>query len=379
MSDEKKSGASEQQIPGKDTEILIEKVREIEAAKREKAATEAKNLETKNLEKENTSKILGEKMEYTPVMSDDEAKKDMSRRSRRGFLIGGASAVFGILGYRWLRQPEQNWIYHRAFKFNEAVSQLYYSPARLAPEFARGRIGNLRVNGGEGMSEGFNPNAWRLQVVGLANPQAFPQYTDNIAYETAMDNNSEMKMTSELHENQDAKVAPNAPMPPPATMDRAAASQMPMPGLLLTLDDIKSLPRVEMTTELKCIEGWSTVVNWAGARFSDFIVRFSPATRNGSQPDLSRAGDFVRYVSMVTPDGGYYVGMDMPSILHPQTLLAYEMNGEPLTLQHGAPLRLVTPMKYGIKQIKRIGRISFTDERPTDYWGERGYDWYSGH
>ncbi|MBA3784228.1 MAG: molybdopterin-dependent oxidoreductase [Acidobacteria bacterium] len=229
------------------------------------------------------------------------------------------------------------------------------------------------------MSEGFNPNAWRLQVVGLANPQAFPQYTDNIAYETAMDNNSEMKMTSELHENQDAKVAPNAPMPPPATMDRAAASQMPMPGLLLTLDDIKSLPRVEMTTELKCIEGWSTVVNWAGARFSDFIVRFSPATRNGSQPDLSRAGDFVRYVSMVTPDGGYYVGMDMPSILHPQTLLAYEMNGEPLTLQHGAPLRLVTPMKYGIKQIKRIGRISFTDERPADYWGERGYDWYSGH
>ncbi|MBA4183156.1 MAG: molybdopterin-dependent oxidoreductase [Acidobacteria bacterium] len=229
------------------------------------------------------------------------------------------------------------------------------------------------------MSEGFDPNTWRLQVVGLANPQAFPHYTDNIAYETAMDNNSEMQMTNELHENQDAKVAPNAPMPPPATMDRAAAPQMPMPGLLLTLDDIKSLPRIEMTTELKCIEGWSTIVNWTGARFSDFITRFPPATRNGSQPDLSRADDFVRYVSMVTPDGGYYVGMDMPSILHPQTLLAYEMNGEPLTLPHGAPLRLVTPTKYGIKQIKRIGRISFTDERPSDYWAERGYDWYSGH
>ena len=379
MNDEKKIGTSEHQMPEKDAEILIEKVREIEAAKREKEAVEAKNLEAKKLEKENTSKILGEKMEYTPVMSDDEAKKDMARRSRRGFLIGGASAVFGILGYQWLRQPEQNWIYHRAFEFNESVSQLYYSPARLAPEFARARVGDLRVNGGEGMSEGFDPNTWRLQVVGLANPQAFPHYTDNIAYETAMDNNSEMQMTNELHENQDAKVAPNAPMPPPATMDRAAAPQMPMPGLLLTLDDIKSLPRIEMTTELKCIEGWSTIVNWTGARFSDFITRFPPATRNGSQPDLSRADDFVRYVSMVTPDGGYYVGMDMPSILHSQTLLAYEMNGEPLTLPHGAPLRLVTPTKYGIKQIKRIGRISFTDERPSDYWAERGYDWYSGH
>ncbi len=379
MSDEKKSGASEQQIPGKDTEILIEKVREIEAAKREKAATEAKNLETKNFEKENTSKILGEKMEYTPVMSDDEAKKDMARRSRRGFLIGGASAVAGIFGYRWLREPEQSWIYQRAFNFNETVSQLYYSPARLAPEFARTRVGDLRVNGGEGMSEGFNPDGWQLQVVGTANPQAFPQYTDNIAYETAMDNNSEMQTTNELHENQDAKVAPNAPIPPPATMDRAAASQMPMPGLLLSLDDIKSLPRVEMTTELKCIEGWSVIVNWAGARFSNFIARFLPATRNGSQPDINRAGDFVRYVSLITPDGGYYVGMDMPSILHPQTLLVYEMNGAPLTLAHGAPLRLVTPTKYGIKQIKRIGRISYTDERPADYWGERGYDWYSGH
>jgi len=379
MSDEKKSAARIDQMPEKDAEILIEKVREIEAAKREKEALEAKNLEARKLEKENTSKILGEKMEYTPVMSDDEAKKNMARRSRRSFLIGGASAVAGILGYRWLRQPEQNWIYNRAFEFNESVSQLYYSPARLAPEFARERVGNLRVNGGEGMSEGFDPNTWRLQVVGLANPEGFPQYTDNIAYETAMDNNSEMQMTNQLHENQDAKVAPNAPMPPPAMMDRAAASQMPMPGLLLTLDDIKSLPRIEMTTELKCIEGWSTIVNWAGARFSDFIAQFLPATRNGSQPDLRRADDFVQYVSMVTPDGGYYVGMDMPSILHPQTLLAYEMNGAPLTLPHGAPLRLVTPTKYGIKQIKRIGRISFTDERPADYWGERGYDWYSGH
>ncbi len=64
---------------------------------------------------------------------------------------------------------------------------------------------------------------------------------------------------------------------------------------------------------------------------------------------------------------------------HPQTLLCYEMNGEPLTLEHGAPLRLVTPVKYGIKNIKRIGTIRFTDKRPADFWAERGYDWYAGH
>ncbi len=55
------------------------------------------------------------------------------------------------------------------------------------------------------------------------------------------------------------------------------------------------------------------------------------------------------------------------------------MNGEPLQPEHGAPLRLVIPVKYGIKSIKRIGSIHFTDKRPDDYWAERGYDWYAGH
>jgi DMSO/TMAO reductase YedYZ molybdopterin-dependent catalytic subunit len=73
------------------------------------------------------------------------------------------------------------------------------------------------------------------------------------------------------------------------------------------------------------------------------------------------------------------VGLDIHSAIHPQTLLCYEINGEPLSLAHGAPLRLVTPLKYGIKHLKRIGTISFADERPADYWAELGYDWDSGH
>ena len=70
--------------------------------------------------------------------------------------------------------------------------------------------------------------------------------------------------------------------------------------------------------------------------------------------------------------GQYYVGLDIESALHPQTLLCYEMNGLPLTLAHGAPLRLFTPVKYGIKSIKRIGTIRFTNQRPRDYWAETG-------
>jgi DMSO/TMAO reductase YedYZ molybdopterin-dependent catalytic subunit len=81
---------------------------------------------------------------------------------------------------------------------------------------------------------------------------------------------------------------------------------------------------------------------------------------------------------MQTPDQAYFVGLDSPSALHPQTLLCYEMNGADLTPAHGAPLRLVIPVKYGVKNIKRIGKIIYTDERPEDYWANEGYDWYAG-
>lgn len=379
MSEEKKltenaAAKNSAENNAKNNEVLVEKVREIELAK----ANEQKAAEAEKLEKENTARILGEKTHLSPLMTDDEAKREMFSRSRRTFLIGGAAAVFGYLGYGYLRGQGES-PFRGAFEFNEKLSQFFYSPKNLAPEFALTKVGELRVNGGEGLSEEFDPATWRLQVLGVANQEKYAQYVADIAYQTAIDNSSEMRETGKQHEQVDAKQKPGANEMPPDTPDRAAASQMPMPGLLLTLNDIKNLPRVEMTTELKCIEGWSVVVNWAGARFSDFIAKFLPLTKNNSAPDINRPQDFLPFVSLVTPDGGYYVGMDLPSILHPQTLLCYEMNGEPLTPEHGAPLRLVTPTKYGIKQIKRIGRITFTAERPADFWAERGYDWYAGH
>ncbi len=312
-----------------DKEVLVEKVREIEKAKRE-----AENIKAKN----NTAAILNEKQELSEHLSDEEAQRQMSTRSRRTFLIGGATALAGIFGWRLMSDETKNSLLNRTFRFNENISQTFFDNNDLAPEFPR-ELAGARVNGLIGLGEDFDVEAWRLQVVGLANPQKFPQFSESMSFQ-GEDN-------------------------APRSLDTPPAPDVSISGLLLTLDDIKSLPRVEMTTELKCIEGWSIIVNWTGARFSDFAAKFNA-------PE-------VRYVSLVTPDRGYYVGWDMPSILHPQTLLAYEMNGEPLKMEHGAPLRLVTTTKYGIKQIKRIGRIEFTNERPADYWAERGYDWYSGH
>jgi DMSO/TMAO reductase YedYZ molybdopterin-dependent catalytic subunit len=135
----------------------------------------------------------------------------------------------------------------------------------------------------------------------------------------------------------------------------------------LTMDDIRQLPKTEIVFDFKCIEGWSMITHWGGVKFSDFMKAY--------HLDVEAA---MPYVGLLTPDEDYYVGIDMPSALHPQTLLCYEMNGQPLPMAHGYPLRLIIPVKYGVKNLKRIGSIYFDKDRPDDYWFERGYDYYSG-
>ncbi len=133
----------------------------------------------------------------------------------------------------------------------------------------------------------------------------------------------------------------------------------------ITMQDLETLPETSITTEHICIEGWSQIVTWTGVRFSDFTEMYRESL-----------GEYS-YVNLATPDEEYYVSLDAQSMQHPFTLLAYALNNEPLTQEHGAPLRLATPVKYGIKQIKRIGSIEFSDSRGPDYWTERGYDWYA--
>lgn len=269
---------------------------------------EVRELENKEARPDNTAEILNEKRILTEPLTNADARRRMAAYSRRGFLVGGAAALLGVFGWRWMSDETKQHLLRRSFEFNEWVSQNLYSPKRLAPEFSPDQITPERVNGMEGLGEGFDPATWRLTISGLSVPGVFT----------------------------------------------------------LTLDDLKRMPRTEMITEFKCIEGWSLIQHWAGVRFSEIAARYVNEL-------------YAQYVSISTPDGGYFVGWDIQSIMHPQTLLAYELNGKPLTPEHGAPLRLASPLKYGIKQIKRIGRIEFTDQRPRDYWAEDGYDWYAGH
>jgi DMSO/TMAO reductase YedYZ molybdopterin-dependent catalytic subunit len=137
--------------------------------------------------------------------------------------------------------------------------------------------------------------------------------------------------------------------------------------LHIGIDELRQLPKTEIIYEFKCIEGWSQVSWWGGVKFSDFIRHYN------LQPETTH-----EYVGLSTPDDHYYVGIDTPSALHPQTILAYEMTGQPIPIRHGAPLRLIIPTKYGVKNLKRVGKIFFSDTRPRDYWFERGYDYYCG-
>jgi DMSO/TMAO reductase YedYZ molybdopterin-dependent catalytic subunit len=263
----------------------------------------------------------------TPSPEGERLEPRLRRLSRRGFALGGVAALTGVAGWGWLvtRSEEDGlpWPFRRVLGLNERLARAAFRTSRKSPEFPRTAARVPRVNGTIGLDSELDLSAWRLQVIGAADGQA---------------------------------------------------------RRLFTLDDIKALPRAEMTTELRCIEGWSEVVHWAGARLVDLASVTGLATRSGRPADpIGNAADLLGYAALETPDRVYYVGLDMASALHPQTLLCYEMDGLPLTPEHGAPLRLVIPVKYGIKNLKRIGTIRFTGVRPIDYWAERGYDWHAGH
>lgn len=127
----------------------------------------------------------------------------------------------------------------------------------------------------------------------------------------------------------------------------------------------------DIVWEHKCVEGWSNIVHWTGVRFADVLARYAP-------DEADAAWMVLRTPPSADVRRDYSSAIENYTMRHHQTLLAWQLNGEALTAGHGAPVRIVTPFKYGIKQLKRIGSIEFTDDRPTDYWTERGYDLHAG-
>lgn len=240
-------------------------------------------------------------------------EKQVRNKTLLAFLF--FSLFFGTLcgGWWWLNhQPKEQAALkplRAVLDANEFVFMNLFSKDHFAKEYPkRMAVPGARVNGKAGLSEGFDPDAWKLKLV-----------------------------------------------------------KEPGDTILITLDELKALPKTEVIFDFKCIEGWSQVTHWGGVRFSDFTKKYGLDQQTK-----------LRFTGMSTPDEAYYVGIDNLSMMHPQTLLCYEMNGKPLPLNQGYPLRLIIPVKYGIKHLKRIGTIFFSNNRPPDYWYERGYDYYSG-
>jgi DMSO/TMAO reductase YedYZ molybdopterin-dependent catalytic subunit len=125
------------------------------------------------------------------------------------------------------------------------------------------------------------------------------------------------------------------------------------------------MPRVTYTVKHHCVEGWSAIATWHGVPVSEIVARCRPAAD-------------ARYIMFTSFDADYSNGWDMPSAMHPQTILAYGMNDNPLSAAHGAPLRLYSPVKLGYKLTKYLVSMTFTDTRPLGYWEEQGYPWFAG-
>jgi DMSO/TMAO reductase YedYZ molybdopterin-dependent catalytic subunit len=131
------------------------------------------------------------------------------------------------------------------------------------------------------------------------------------------------------------------------------------------LAQIQSLPKFTQNTRHVCVEGWDVIGNFGGARLSDFLKTIGADTT-------------ARFVTVECADD-YYESLDMATALHPQTLLCYEMYGQPLTREHGAPVRLNIPTKVGYKQAKYLTDLKVTNvlER-LGYWEDQGYSEFYG-
>jgi DMSO/TMAO reductase YedYZ molybdopterin-dependent catalytic subunit len=264
-------------------------------------------------------------------------------RTRRDFLLFGAGALAAAGGLWWIlpdetreqhltsmlrarldslearlgatRERREN-LLNRALTFDDDVAEALYSADRSVRTYSRSEVTPLRNNyNGATPSPSYIPG-WTLAVSGLASER-----TERLAI-----------------------------------------------GDLLS-----RFQRREQVTRICCVEGWSAVAWWSGLRFSDFLRAYPPAA--GSR--------WAKLESAVNLDGSgnadpYYVSIDLPTARHAQTLLATHFSGKPLPVEHGAPLRLIAPMKLGLKNIKAITAIEYSDEEPEDYWNERGYSKYDG-
>lgn len=267
--------------------------------------------------------------ERSPEIIEVPARK-LRGWTRRDLLFFGAGVAATIVGGGFLLPPETlgRWgitvadhpgkerFLNHALNLDDAVAEALYSKDRLVPTYSKADITPLKNNyNGATPGPGYLPG-WRLTLQGLASGQ---------------------------------------------------------PVSLGVEDLLTRFPQHEQITRLVCVEGWSAIAWWAGLKFDDLLRAYPPAA--GSK--WARVDSSVNLDANGNPDP-YYASIDLPTAQHPQTLLATHYNGQPLTLEHGAPLRLLAPMKLGLQNVKAITQITYSAEAPRDYWAERGYSRYDG-
>jgi DMSO/TMAO reductase YedYZ molybdopterin-dependent catalytic subunit len=133
----------------------------------------------------------------------------------------------------------------------------------------------------------------------------------------------------------------------------------------LTLAMLQAMPSVTYTVKHHCVEGWTAVATWTGVPVSSVLAMVEPLPT-------------ARYLRFDSFDSGYSNGWDLTSAAHPQTILAYARNDQPLPSTRGAPLRLYSPVKLGYKLTKYLSAMTLTAERHGGYWEDQGYPWLGG-
>ena len=131
-----------------------------------------------------------------------------------------------------------------------------------------------------------------------------------------------------------------------------------------TLAELRALPQTDQVTRHICVEGWSAIGKWGGVPFAEFLRRVGADTS-------------AKYIGFKCADD-YYTSIDMPTALHPQTLLSLTYDGQPLPPEYGFPMKLRMPTKLGYKNPKHIQAIYVTNTYPGGYWEDQGYNWFGG-
>jgi DMSO/TMAO reductase YedYZ molybdopterin-dependent catalytic subunit len=147
-----------------------------------------------------------------------------------------------------------------------------------------------------------------------------------------------------------------------------------------SLDEIRAMPSRTQITRHDCVEGWSAIGQWSGVPLSHLLQQ-TEVMPNARYVVFRCADDLI---GSRDGTGLYYESIDMVDAFHPQTIMAYAMNGKPLPVPHGAPLRLRVERQLGYKMAKYVMRIELVEDFSKiglgrgGFWEDRGYEWYAG-